>query len=91
MYQPSFVIASDNTVIALLFIESMNFARDGEEQTLDKLRDDNIITVKTAGGSTYTLSARRHIEVLRGRFKFPEDPIELRDAIFERWVNIISK
>lgn len=89
VFQPSFLVANDNTVVALKFIESMNLSRDVEEQVLDKLKDDVVLEIRTVGGVQYTVSSRHQMEILK-QYCLSDDPIELRTAIFERWVNIVT-
>jgi hypothetical protein len=90
VFQPSFVIAEDNTVVSLRSVESMNLARDGEEQVVDRLKGDVFIEIRTLSGATYTISMRKQMEILGKQYKLSDDPGEVRSAIFERWVAFIN-
>lgn len=90
VFQPSFVIADDNTVVALRFVESMNLARDSEEKVVDKLKGDVTIEIRTASGVSYVISARKQIEIIGKQYKLPDDPGDVRTAIFERWITCVN-
>lgn len=90
VFQPSFVIAEDNTVVSLRFVESMNLARDSEEKVVDKLKGDVTLDIRTSSGATYVISARKQMEIIGKQYKLSEDPGEVRTAIFERWVTFIN-
>ena len=90
IFHAAFLIAEDNTVISIKFIESMNLAKDREEQTFDKLKDDITLDIKTVSGSEYTISIRRQKEIIGKQYNFPEDLIEIRNCIFEKWITYIS-
>lgn len=88
VFQPSFVIAEDNTVVALRFIESMNLTRTDEEQVVDRLKGDSIIDIRTISGNSYVISSIKQMEIIGKQYKLPSDPGEVRTAIFERWLNL---
>lgn len=90
VFQPSFVIAEDNTVVSLRSVESMNLARDSEEQVVDKLKGDALIEIRTVSGAIYTISIRKQMDIIGKQYKLSDDPGEVRTAIFERWIAFIN-
>jgi len=90
VFQPSFVIAEDNTVVSLRSVESMNLARDSEEQVVDKLKGDALIEIRTMSGAIYTISMRKQMDIIGKQYKLSDDPGEVRTAVFERWVAFIN-
>lgn len=87
VFQPSFVIAEDNTAISLRCIESLNLTRDEEDKTVDALKDDKIMVARTVSGVTYMISARKQMAIFGQQYKISTDPVSVRDAIFERWIS----
>jgi hypothetical protein len=90
MFPAPFVIADDNTVIALRYVESINMAKDHESTVMDNLKGDATLEIRTAGGVVYTISALRQKDVLSSRFKLRDTPQEIKSDIFERWVGFVN-
>lgn len=90
VYQPVMVVSDDGTVISLRSIESMNFVRTNEDETVDKLRDDCAVVIVTKSGRQYEISMKRQVTAFGKGYSLSKDAIELRTAIFERWVSFIS-
>jgi hypothetical protein len=87
VFQPSFMVAEDNSAIALRHIESLNLTRDDEDRTVDALKDDKIMIARTVSGATYVISSRKQMSILSKQYNLSADPVSVRDAIFERWVS----
>jgi hypothetical protein len=66
-------------VVLLKFIESMHF-RKGEDATVDKLKGDLTLSIRTISGKEYVVSlttVQRH--------DMGPDIVSLAEAIFEKW------
>lgn len=90
VYQPVMVVADDGTVISLKYVESMNFIRTDEEQTVDKLRDDCAIDIITISGQRYQISMTMQQDTFGEKYNVPTEPQELRAAIYERWNGLLK-
>lgn len=87
MFQPRLLI-SDDTFILLNRIESIKTGRYDEDQLLDKLKGDVIITVTTVSGKTYEISLKNQKEMYEKAYNYtiPSDLNELCRIILETWV-----
>lgn len=90
MYQPSTIVADNKAVIALRFVESMNFSKDEEELVVEKLKDDVTIRIRTASGVEYEISMQMQRTVYSSSYALATDLKGLRNDIFERWLSLIS-
>lgn len=90
MYQPSTVVADNKAVIALRYIESMNFSKDEEELVIEKLKDDVTIRIRTTSGVECEISMQMQKSVYGSSCALASDPKGLRNDIFERWLSLIS-
>jgi hypothetical protein len=89
-YQPSFIIADDNTVVALRHIESINLSRQSDEKVVDNLKGDAVFTVKTVGGNVYEISSLLQKEILGKQYTLPSTPADIKSEIFQRWIAYIN-
>lgn len=90
VYQPSTVVADDKAVIALRFVESMNFSKDEEELVVEKLKDDVTIRIRTSSGLEYDISMQMQKKIYGSSYALSGDIKGLRNDIFERWLSLIS-
>lgn len=90
VFRPFIVVADDNTVIALKHIESMNIYREEEEKSVDALKGDVSISVRTVSGAVYMLSMRKQQKIFNTNYSVSSDVKELRDSIFDKWIKVTS-
>ena len=85
IFTSDFIIV-DNRVIALKFVESMEF-QSGEDLTVDILKDDRTIDIITVSGNKYIISV---IEQLFQYQKDKNDVAGYRQAIYDKWRHILT-
>lgn len=90
VFQPPTIVADDKAVIALRFIESMNFSKDEEELVVERLKDDVTIHIRTASGKEYDISMQMQKKIYGSSYALSGDVKVLRTDIFERWLSLIT-
>ena len=90
VFQPTTLVADDKSVVCLRYVESMNLTREDEDAVVETLKDDITIKIRTVSGMDHVISMQMQKTVYGSAFKIPSDLKDLREAIFERWVNVIS-
>ena len=88
LFTKDFLYLDDQTVIAMQFIESMRFT-EGEDLTADKLKDDLHLDVVMASSKEYSISVRRQY-MNDVRAKPPTSIEEMREAIYKKWIFILT-
>lgn len=80
----------DGTIVALRSVESMRFLIDGENATVDKLKDDVTIRIRTVSGMEYDFSAKNCLKQLL-RIHRDENAADIASAIYKRWIWILEQ
>jgi hypothetical protein len=84
-YSSEFLSHSNGAaVVALKYVESMRYP-DGEDATLDKLKDDLNFEITMISGKEYKISVRDNFEHLRS-----EELADAMNSIYNKWRYIIS-
>jgi hypothetical protein len=91
MFQPYVVITSDNTLVLLNCIESINISRLPEDEIADKLKDDVFILITTISGKTYEISMKHQCNSFDKSYNITNDLVKLRSEIVEHWLNLNSQ
>lgn len=81
-------MADDGTVIPLKNIETMNFIRDGEEATINKLRDDCAINIVTLSGQRFLISMEMQLKTFPTRVSGTTS--DLVTEVYDKWIRIFS-
>lgn len=90
-FQPNFVIAEDNTLIALKFIAALKYQDDsGEEMVFDRLNNDRKLVVITCYGESYKISMKTQLEKFNGKYKVEQDIDNLSLSIYLKWLTFIQ-
>ncbi len=87
MYQPTSLIAPDGSFIALKHIESMGASRSGEDQLMDKLKEDITFDVITVSGQKYSISVQEQIKTFLNSAAY--SPVSIYTSILTRWANLV--
>jgi hypothetical protein len=85
MFIPVAVISTDGTFILIKCIESIQPVEDGSiDSTIDKLRNDTRLFIRTVSGKEYTISM---LDQRKIREDTPTEEFEIRDCIIKRWAD----
>lgn len=88
IFQSSFLIANDNTLIALQFVESITFPT-GEDLTVAKLKDDYEMDIVMCSGREYRISTRAQFD--DDNWIIDRTGYEVaRFAIVDKWKHILT-
>ncbi len=84
------ILVFENSAIALKFVESMGFGyRTNEDRTMDKLRDDRVLTIRTLSGMEYNISVRAQLNQYQA--EKPDLNLDLwQQAIFDKWKHLLT-
>jgi hypothetical protein len=96
VFQPVVLISGnpegdEREIIAMKFIESMTVISDGsEEQVIERLKGDRHLMCRMVSGAEHRISMLTQLKCF-DKFKLPDDVIELRQCIFEKWHHLVSQ
>lgn len=89
IFQPSFVVSDDDTLIALKFVSELKYSSVDQDKVCERLQGDASLVVTTCHGKIYRISMKRQIDAFSKSFKISDDVEELRLAIYDKWLNYI--
>jgi hypothetical protein len=88
VFVADFLLAHPSTAIPLRYVESMSFP-GGEDQVINRLRNDRIINIVTLSGRDYAISVRSQLH----QWQLDKPDLNLDDwqeAIYEKWRHTIT-
>ena len=82
-------VQAGNAIIALRFVESMEYPTDKPEIIIDRLKDDLKLILHMTSGDKHVVSMAE----LQGLISDYQavDKAELRTAIVEKWIHLLGK
>lgn len=89
IFQPSFVVADDDTLVSLKFVAEMRLRQPESEEVCERLRADASLFVTMSYGKVYTISMKKQIDTFSNSYKISTDVDELKISIYEKWLNFI--
>ena len=89
-YTHDTIQVGNGTTVALRFVESIRFDVDTDENaTIDKLKDDMTIHIRTLSGYEYDFSAKQCYGKLYGS-DHGKPVYDIASAIYQRWIWIME-
>jgi len=88
-WRPSLVLTTDNLLIALVHVESLEFSSE-EDATFDKLVDDIVLTMCTVSGAEHRVSIREQAAFFDLDLK-KYDMVDYQNAIIKKWSILTGK
>ncbi len=76
------IFAEEGDIIPFKFIESMRFIGLPEDETVDKLKGDVSVSIRTISGKEYTISMNALQKAVGGRV----GGNDLARAIYDKWL-----
>ncbi len=61
-----------------------------EDDMINRLKDDRSVRVIMTSGREYVISMQGQLLRFGDRYNLTNDVVDLRQAIFERWLNLIT-
>jgi hypothetical protein len=93
VFQPFLLVAGngdEQELIAMKFIESMTVLNvESEDEVIERLKGDRHLFCRMVSGKEYLISMQAQLKNF-AKYKLPDDPMELRQCIFEKWYHMVS-